>query len=62
MGSDGHYAWQVGVGKRLARCHERQTAIVDTFFDSADAIIAIRTLIRRAWITHRWTKRPERRR
>lgn len=47
---------------RLARCHERQTAIVDAFFDLADAIITIRSLIRRAWITHRWTNRPERRR
>ena len=28
----------------------------------ADAIITVRSLIRRAWITHRWDTRPPRRR
>ena len=27
----------------------------------ADAIITVRSLIRRAWITHRWDTRPARR-
>ncbi|MFG1678526.1 IS5 family transposase [Nonomuraea sp. NPDC049269] len=48
-----------GLTGEIARCHERQTVIVDAFFDLADAIITIRSLIRRAWITHRWTNRPE---
>jgi DDE family transposase len=30
--------------------------------DLADAIITVRSLIRRAWITHRWDTRPARRR
>jgi hypothetical protein len=28
--------------------------VIDAFFDLADAIITVRSLIRRAWITHRW--------
>ncbi|MER8091708.1 IS5/IS1182 family transposase, partial [Streptomyces sp. NPDC058316] len=27
----------------------------------ADAIITVRSLIRRAWTTHRWDERPHRR-
>ena len=34
----------------------------DAFFDLADTIITVRSLIRRAWTTHRWDSRPERRR
>jgi hypothetical protein len=34
--------------------------VIDAFFDLADAIIAVRGLIRRAWITHRWDTRPTR--
>jgi transposase len=47
---------------RLQRCYERRAAVVDAFFDLADAIITVRRLIRRAWITHRWDTRPTRRR
>ncbi|MEO3863927.1 IS5 family transposase [Acrocarpospora sp. B8E8] len=47
---------------RLARCYERRTTVVEAFFDLADAIITVRSLIRRAWITHRWKGRPDRRR
>jgi hypothetical protein len=36
--------------------------VIDAFFDLADAIITVRSLIRRAWITHRWETRPARRR
>jgi transposase len=47
---------------RLQRCYERREAVVDAFFDLADAIITVRSLIRRAWTTHRWDTRPARRR
>ena len=46
---------------RLQRCYERREAVVDAFFDLADAIITIRSLIRRAWTSHRWDTRPARR-
>jgi transposase len=46
---------------RLQRCYERREAVVDAFFDLADAIITVRSLIRRAWTTHRWDSRPARR-
>ncbi|MFI6801863.1 IS5 family transposase [Streptosporangium canum] len=45
---------------RLARCYERCARVVEAFFDLADAIITVRSLIRRAWITHRWETRPSR--
>jgi transposase len=47
---------------RLQRCYERREKVIDAFFDLADAIITVRSLIRRAWITHRWETRPARRR
>jgi hypothetical protein len=31
------------------------------FFDLADTIITVRSLTRRAWTTHRWDERPNRR-
>jgi transposase len=43
---------------RLQRCYERREAVVEAFFDLADAIITVRSLIRRAWTTHRWDTRP----
>lgn len=46
---------------RFQRCYERREKVIDAFFDLADAIITIRSLIRRAWITHRWDTRPARR-
>jgi len=46
---------------RLQRCYERREKVIDAFFDLADAIITVRSLIRRAWITHRWDTRPPRR-
>jgi transposase len=45
---------------RLQRCYERREKVIDAFFDLADAIITVRSLIRRAWITHRWDTRPPR--
>jgi hypothetical protein len=47
---------------RLQRCYERRENVIDAFFDLADAIITLRSLIRRAWTTHRWDNRPTRRR
>lgn len=46
---------------RLQRCYERRQVVVEAFFDLADTIITIRSLIRRAWTTHRWDTRPTRR-
>lgn len=46
---------------RLQRCYERRKTVVDAFFDLADTIITVRSLIRQAWTTHRWDNRPQRR-
>jgi transposase len=54
-------AWHNAFG-RLARCYERRESVVEAFFDLADTIITVRSLIRRAWTTHRWDTRPQRRR
>ncbi|KUM84202.1 hypothetical protein AQI94_32460 [Streptomyces pseudovenezuelae] len=54
------HAWQ-NTFHRLARCYERSATVVDAFFDLADTIIIVRSLIRRTWTTHRWDKRPIRR-
>jgi hypothetical protein len=51
----------VAPGHPGTRCYERHATIIDAFFDLADAIITIRSLIRRAWTTHRWNARPNRR-
>ncbi|GAB1340802.1 hypothetical protein ACE1SV_73920 [Streptomyces sp. E-15] len=34
---------------------------IDAFFDLADTTITVRSLIRRAWTTHRWDDRLNRR-
>ncbi len=47
---------------RLQRCYERTEQVIDAFFDLADAIITIRSLIRRSWTLYRWDTRPTRRR
>jgi transposase len=54
------HAWQ-NAFHSLARCYERRATVIDAFFDLADTIITIRSLIRRAWTTHRWDGRPKRR-
>lgn len=46
---------------RLARCYERRAPVVNALFDLADTIITVRSLIRRAWMTHRMDERPNRR-
>ena len=47
---------------RLQKCYERREIVIDAFFDLADSIITLRSLIRKAWTTHRWDTRPPRRR
>lgn len=54
------HAWQ-NAFHRLARCYERRATVIDAFCDLADTIITVRSLIRRAWTTHRWNDRPNRR-
>ncbi|SFY32373.1 hypothetical protein SAMN02787144_101816 [Streptomyces atratus] len=54
------HAWQDAF-QRLARCYERRTIAINAFFDLADTIITVRSLIRQAWTTHRWDERPHRR-
>ncbi|MFD4863094.1 IS5 family transposase [Streptomyces atratus] len=54
------HAWQ-NAFQRLARCYERRATVINAFFDLADSIITVRSLIRRAWTTHRWDERPHRR-
>ena len=54
-------AWHNGFN-RLQRCYERNEAVIDAFFDLADAIITVRRLIREAWTLYRWDARPAHRR
>lgn len=46
---------------RLQRCHERRETVIDAFFDLADTIITVRSMIRKAWTLYRWDSRPARR-
>ncbi|MDH6577324.1 hypothetical protein P3T29_002980 [Kitasatospora sp. MAP5-34] len=54
------HAWQ-NAFHRLVRCFERRAVVMEAFFDLADTIITVRSLIRRAWTTHRRQRRPRRR-
>jgi IS5 family transposase len=45
---------------RLERCYERRERVADAFFDLADTIITVRSLIRQAWTLYRWDTRPAR--
>ncbi|CAM5724893.1 IS5 family transposase ISSsv1 [Streptomyces alboniger] len=54
------HAWQ-NAFHRLARCYKRRVTVIDAFFDLADTIITVRSLIRRSWTTRRWDERPNRR-
>lgn len=46
---------------RLQRCYERREHVIDAYFDLADAIITVRSLLRKAWTLYRWDTRPPRR-
>ncbi len=54
------HAWQ-NAFHRLACCYECRATVINAFFDLADTIITVRSLLRRAWTTHRWGARPRRR-
>jgi transposase len=54
-------SWHNGFN-RLQRCYERREEVIDAYFDLADSIITVRSLIRQAWVTHRWDTRPRHRR
>jgi hypothetical protein len=32
--------------------------VISAFFDLADAVITVRSLIRQAWVIYRWDTRP----
>ena len=51
-------AWH-NIFNRLQRCYERHEEVIDAFFDLADAIITVRSLIRQAWTLYRWDSRPD---
>ena len=53
-------SWHNAFG-RLQRCYERREEVIDAFFDLADAIITVRSLIRQACTLYRWDDRPARR-
>jgi hypothetical protein len=38
--------------------YERKEEVIDAFFDLVDAIITVRSLIRRSWTLYRWDGRP----
>lgn len=46
---------------RLQRCYERRENVIDAYFDLADAVITVRSLIRQSWTTYRWETRPAQR-
>lgn len=46
---------------RLQRCYERKEDVIHAYFDLADAIITVRSLIRQAWTLYRWNTRSTRR-
>jgi transposase len=47
---------------RLQRCYERTEKVINAYFDLADTVITVRSLIRRSWTLYRWDNRPARRR
>jgi transposase len=53
-------SWHNGFN-RLQRCYERKEDVIDAFFDLADAIITVRSMIRQSWTLYRWDGRPPRR-
>jgi hypothetical protein len=49
------------LAERLPPTTNARAIVINAFFDLADTIITVRSLIRRAWTTHRWDERPKRR-
>ena len=54
-------AWTTPSAAGLQRCYERHEEVIDAFFDLADAIITVRSLVRQAWVAYRWDSHPARR-
>ncbi|MER6076557.1 IS5/IS1182 family transposase, partial [Streptomyces sp. NPDC001817] len=50
-------SWMNNFGK-LRRNTERRRVCTELYLALAMAIITVRSLIRRAWYTHRWDTRP----
>ncbi|MFD3554421.1 IS5 family transposase [Streptomyces goshikiensis] len=50
-------SWMNNFGK-LRRCTERRRLSTEFYLALATTIITVRSLIRRAWYTHRWDTRP----
>ena len=53
-------SWHNGFN-RLQRCYERKEDVIDAFFDLADAIITVRSMIRQSWTPYRWHSGPAKR-
>lgn len=53
-------SWHNGFN-RLQRCYERKEDVIDAFFDLADTIITVRSMIRQSWTLYRWDSRPAKR-
>ena len=53
-------SWHNGFS-RLQRCYERKEDVIDAFFDLADTIITVRSMIRQSWTLYRWNGRPAKR-
>lgn len=54
-------SWHNRGFKKLQVCTERRTRVIEAFIALANAVITVRRLIRRAWTSHRWQTRPNRR-
>lgn len=54
-------SWHTRGFRKLAICTEVRTRVIDAYNALANAVIAIRRLVRLAWTTHRWDTRPTRR-
>jgi hypothetical protein len=50
-------AWHINFNK-LQRCYERREQVIGAFFDLADTIITLRSLIRQSWTLYLWDGRP----
>lgn len=53
-------AWPTRGFRKLLICTERRARVIDAFIALANAVIIIRSLIRKAWTTHRWNDRQAR--
>jgi hypothetical protein len=53
-------SWHSGFN-RLQCCYEREEDVIDAFFDLADTIITVRSMIRQSWTLYRWQSRPAKR-